>query len=265
VSGNKLALLSKDSGLYFFNATRDKWISIPTVRQLLGHNAGPLLFFRDHLYAGTQTGGVFYSRDEGKTWRQLNTGLHSLAIRRFAEVGNKLLAATDSGLYSFNEFTGQWELEFGNSSLQVNGITALAGHIYIATNQGAFVSSTGKRDWKKIFSKGALHNISTDDQALYAMVYNELFSSSDRGNTWQSVQHGLPAQLYTFNVVKSGDWLLAGQWDGVYRKNRGALRWEYSGRGLPAKLAIVNMQVYNRIIVVSGSERILKTAMNTGK
>ncbi|MBX3257929.1 MAG: hypothetical protein KF862_27610 [Chitinophagaceae bacterium] len=34
VSENKLALLSKDSGLYFFNTQEDRWFNIPTDRQL---------------------------------------------------------------------------------------------------------------------------------------------------------------------------------------------------------------------------------------
>ena len=265
VSGNNLALISKDSGLYYFNAQEDRWVNIPTDKQLIQSNVGALLFYKDCIYAGTQTGGVFYSKDEGKTWTKLNIGLDNLTIRKLAEIENKLYAATNSGLYSYNNLLSQWELEYGNSTLQVNGITAFDRSICIATNQGAFSSPIGKKDWKKIFSNGALHNISSDDKALYAMVYNELFSSYDKGNTWQNIQSGLPAQLYTFNVVKTGDALLAGQWDGIYRKDKEAENWKFSSNGLPEKLAIANMQVYNKIIVVSGNERKLRTGMTTDK
>src|SRR5690606_34075653 len=109
----------------------------------------------------------------------------------------------------------QWDREYGHSTLQVNGITAFEGSIYIATNQGGFTSAIGKKDWKIIFSEGALHNISSDDKGIYAMMYNELFSSFDKGITWQSIQSGLPAELYTFNVIMIDNTLLAGQWDGV--------------------------------------------------
>jgi photosystem II stability/assembly factor-like uncharacterized protein len=265
VSGNKLALISKDSGLYFFKTQDDKWVHIPTNNQLLESNVGALLFYKDCIYAGTQTGGVFYSKNDGKTWTTLNVGLDDLTIRKLAEIENVLYAATNSGLYSFNELLNLWELEYGNCSLQVNGITDLGGTIYIATSQGAFASPIGKKDWKSIFSEGSLHNISSDGNTLYAMVYNELFSSANKGLTWQNIQNGLPAELYTFNVIKTNNVLLAGQWDGVYKKEKHSEHWELSSNGLPEKLAISNMLVYDEIIVVSGNERKLRKGMTTDK
>lgn len=265
VSGNRLALLSKDSGLYLFDAQEARWVSIPTDKQLIENNPGALLFYKDHFYVGTQFGGVFYSQDEGKSWTKLNAGLNNLTIRKLAEIEHKLYAATNAGLYSYNDLLSQWEREYGSSTLQVNGITTFDRNIYIATNQGAFTTIKGRRDWKKIFASGALHNISSDDKALYAMVYNELFSSFGKGASWQSIQKGLPAQLYTFNVIKNGNTVFAGQWDGVYRKDKENENWKRSGSGLPDNFAITNMQVYNGIIVVSSSERKLRTGMTTDK
>lgn len=265
VSGSKLALLSKDSGLYFFNIHEDKWFNIPTDKQLIESNPGALLFFKDHIYAGTQFGGVFRTANEGKGWTKLNIGLDNLTIRKLAVIEGKLYAATNSGLYSFNDLIDEWQLEYGNNTLQVNGVTAFERSIYIATSQGAFASPIEKKDWEKVFSNGALHNISSDDKALYAMVYNELFSSSDKGRTWQSIQIGLPVELYTFNVMKVDNRLLAGQWDGVYRKDKATEKWILSGNGLPEELAITNMQVFQGIIVVSGSERKLRAGMTTDK
>lgn len=265
VSENRLALLSKDSGLYFFNIREDKWINIPTDRQLIESNPGALLISKGRIYAGTQFGGVFYSENEGKSWIKQNPGLNNLTIRKFIEINHKLYAATNAGLYSYNNPHERWELEYGSSTLQVNGITTLDGSIYIATNQGAFSSAVNSKDWRKIFSQGALHNISSDNKALYAMVYDELFSSVDKGNSWQNIQKGLPDQLYTFNVIRSGGVLLAGQWDGVYRKDKESENWKFSGAGLPGQLAIANMISYNGAIVVSGSERKLKAGMSTDK
>ncbi len=265
ISENKLALLSKDSGLYFYNDQKGSWMNIPTDKELLESNPGALLFFKDRIYAGTQFAGVFYTEDEGQSWTKMNSGLDNLSIRKFAAIENKLYAATNSGQYSYNESLSQWDLEYGNSSLQVNGITAFDGSIYIASNQGGFTAVIGKKEWKKIFSEGALHNISSDDKGIYAMMYNELFSSIDKGITWQSIQSGLPAELYTFNVIKIDNTILAGQWDGVYRKDKETEKWKFSGDGLPEKFAITNMKAYNDIIVISGSERNLKSGLTTDR
>jgi photosystem II stability/assembly factor-like uncharacterized protein len=97
------------------------------------------------------------------------------------------------------------------------------------------------------------------------MTYNELLSSTDKGLTWKNIQNGLPAKLYTFNVVKNGNSVFAGQWDGIYRKDSPDENWKLFSNGLPEKLAINNMKLYNGIIVVSGSERRLKKGLNTFK
>lgn len=96
-------------------------------------------------------------------------------------------------------------------------------------------------------------------------MYNELYASYDKGQTWQNIQRGLPAQLYTFNVSNVDNTLVAEQWDGIYRKDRETESWKFSGNGLPVKLAIANMQVFNNIIVVSGNERKLRNGMTTDK
>lgn len=265
VSGNRLALASKDSGLYLFDFGKAGWVKAPTNKELSESNPGALSFYKDRIYIGTQSGGVFYSHDEGKSWAKLNTGLVNLTIRKLAVIDGKLYAATNAGLYSYNNLMDGWDLEYGSTTLQVNGIAALDGNLYIATSQGAFTTPIGRSEWKKIFSNGALHKISADDKTLYAMAYNELFSSIDNGKSWQSIQTGLPAQLYTFNVIKNGNIVFAGQWDGVYRKDNANEAWKHSSSGLPDRLAITNMQIYNGIIVVGGSERRLRAGMTTDK
>ncbi|MBB1285186.1 hypothetical protein HRH25_12445 [Flavisolibacter sp. BT320] len=265
VSNGRLALASKDSGLYFFDFGKGSWVKTPTDRQVIESNLGALTFYKDRIYIGTQYGGVFNSSDGGKSWAKLNTGLGNLTIRKLTEIDGKLYAATNAGLYAYNNLLDRWSLEYGSPTLQVNGITVFAGNLYIATNQGAFTTPIGRRDWQNIFVGGALHNISADDKALYAMVYNELFLSLDKGRSWKSIQKGLPAQLYTFNVIKNGNAVFAGQWDGVYRKGNDDEVWKHSSRGLPHQFAITNMQVYNGSIVVSGSERKLRAGITTDK
>ncbi len=149
--------------------------------------------------------------------------------------------------------------------MQVNGITALDGSIFIGTNQGIFTNAEDQKNWKPILANRSIHNISSDNKVIYAMVYNELLSSVDKGQTWRNIQQGLPADLYTFNVIKNGNFLFAGQWDGVYRKDNALDTWKSYSKGLPEKFAITNMKLFNGIIVVTGNERKLKTGMSTSK
>ncbi len=265
VSDKSLGIATKEKGIYLFDFRRDLWVNIPTDKQIIESNLGALAFFKDKIYVGTQKSGVFSSADRGNHWTNINAGLTNITIRKLIQVEDKLYAGTDAGLYSYNEFDNKWKLEYGNSTMQVNGITEFDGSIYIGTNQGAFSTPNGQKEWKQVLANRTLHNISSDENTIYAMVYNELLSSTDKGQSWQNIQNGLPAKLYTFNVIKNGNSVFAGQWDGVYRKDNANEIWESYSNGLPKNLAITNMKLYNGIIVVSGNERGLKKGMNTDK
>ena len=57
----------------------------------------------DVSYVGTETEGVFVTRDGGKTWTTLNDGLGSLTVRKLAIdiFGRTLHTATDAGVFDF--------------------------------------------------------------------------------------------------------------------------------------------------------------------
>jgi photosystem II stability/assembly factor-like uncharacterized protein len=264
-SGNLLAVSTKDSGVYFFDFDRSNWEHIPTSLHVVANNPGALILFMNRIYIGTQYGGVFSSIDRGKNWVAVNSGLTNLTIRKLVDIDHKLYAGTNKGLFAFDESKQLWSLEYGNSTLQVNGVTALDRNIYIGTNQGVFTASKDAKEWKQVLANRSIHNISSDDNTIYAMAYNELFSSVDKGKSWQNIQSGLPARLYTFNVVKHGSTLFAGQWDGVYRKEHAGESWRLSNDGIPEKFAVTNIALYKGIIVVSGSERKLRAGMKVEK
>lgn len=261
VTGNSLALATKAHGIYMFDFQKNSWIPLPTDQLIMESHPGALAFYKDGLYIGTQLRGVFCTKDQGKNWTNRNTGLDHLTIRKLIEIDQTLYAGTNAGLYSYSENLNKWELEFGNPTLQVNGITALKNDIYIGTNQGAFRSPKGRKDWQHVLMNRSLHNIGSDELTIYAMTYNELLASSDNGESWQSIQKGLPAQLYTFNVIKNGPFVFAGQWDGVYRKEATDPVWKSYINGLQRQFAVTNMALSRGMIVISTSERKLRKGM----
>lgn len=265
VSDDELGLLTKERGVYLYDFRKDLWVQIPAIRKMIDNNPGSLAFYHERIFVATKLGGIFTTADQGKNWINSSSGLGSLSVRKLVHIDDKLFAGTDSGLYSYDEPNNKWALEYGSNTMQVNGLTAFGENIYLATNQGLFTGSKASKDWKQVLANCSLHNISSDDKTIYAMVYNELLSSVDQGKTWQNSQKGLPAELYTFNVVKIGTSVFAGQWDGVYRKNNPDKIWKSYSNGLPARYAITNMKSFRGILVVSGSERKLKQGMTTDK
>jgi len=264
-SSDLLGVATKEYGIYLFDFNECVWLSIPTDQEMLKSNIGAMIFYKDDIYIGSQYGGVFFSNNKGKSWLTKNNGLGNLTIRRFTVIDDKLYVGTNDGLYSYNVLSDEWSLEYGQNSLQVNGITGFKGTIYIATNQGAFKFEMQTETWRQVIYDRSMHNISSGDKTIYAMTYNELFSSDDMGETWQSNQKGLPRELYTFNVIEYANTLFAGQWDGVYSKTSSDLEWNYSSKGLPAKFAASNLTAYNGILVITASERKLRAGLTKEK
>ncbi|WP_439484368.1 FKBP-type peptidyl-prolyl cis-trans isomerase [Cyclobacterium plantarum] len=262
---NTIGILSKANGVYTFDFQNDSWKSIKTDKIIIENNPTRIALFKNNIYLGTQFGGVYYTKDKGEHWERINEGLDNLTIRRFQNIGNKLFVCTNAGLFSLSANNTTWENEFASDNMQVNGITIFDGNTYIGTTQGVFTSPIGKKNWKNVLSNYTLHNISADDKHIYAMTYNELLFSTDKGATWQSLQKGLPKELYTFNVIKNGNFVFAGQWDGIYRKNSDYETWQAYSNGLPSNLSITNMKLFKGTIVVSGNERELRKGMTTNK
>lgn len=265
VSPMLIGVATKENGVYLFDFKDSLWVGISASPQLIKNNIGAMVFYENTIYVGTQYGGVYSSNDKGKSWTVQNSGLQDLTIRRFAEIDSKLYVATNSGLYSYNEALNKWGLEYGQVSLQVNGIAESDRCIYIATNQGVFKSDMKSKNWIKVFPDRSVHNISSFDKTIYAMVYSELFSSIDKGESWHSIQKGLPEGLYTFNVIENGNTIFVGQWDGIYSRTNSNDEWKLSGKGLPANFAATNLKSYNGLLIVTTSERKLKPGITIEK
>jgi hypothetical protein len=66
-------------------------------------------------------------------------------------------------------------------------------------------------------------------------------------------------------VLNHNNLILAGQWDGIYKKTNNLTKWELSSQGLPTKFAVTNLKAYNDILIISTSERKLKEGMTIEK
>jgi len=264
VSETLLGIATKEYGVYFYNFKDSNWVSVPTAKEIIEGNIGALALFKHAIYLGTQHKGLFYSKDNGKTWSPQNKGLGNLTIRRFVEFENTLYVCTNDGFYALNENLESWQLEYGHHSPQVNGATYFNGSIYIGTNKGIYKKQKDN-NWINILPDLSVHNISSDEEELYAMTYDEYLLSSKDGMNWQSIQNGLPENLYTFNVLNQNNMIFAGQWDGVYSKTRFSNTWSLSGKGIPEKFAATNLKSFKGILVTTTSERKLKAGKTTGK
>ena len=251
VSGDMLAILSKQQDIYLYDFVKVKWQRLAS-KPAISTDLDALFIRNNNFITGTHGDGIFVSANNGAKWTSMNAGLGNLTIRKLVEIDNKLYAGTNGGLYVYLDKENKWVLEFGTGSLQVNGITALDGEIFIGTNQGVFKSIKGLNNWIKVLPNQSLHNISADAQTVYAMVYSELFVSNDKGRSWQSDQRGMPTGMYSFHVTRKDNALFVAQWDGVYRKSGGS-SWILASKGMPAKFPVTELKVFKNLIIAGSS------------
>lgn len=250
VSNDFLGLATKKNGIFTFDFSTEKWKvvkSIPTENVEI--NA--LNFYQNKLFAGTKSSGIFISSDKGGNWADYNDGLQNMTIRKLMVIGDKFYAGTNGGLYFYDKLSKKWKLEYGHSSLQVNGINELNGEIFIGTNQGAFRKKGN--EWQQVMANRSLHNIGSDRKNIYAMTYSELFVSSDNGASWHSDQKGMPDGMYTFQVIEKDNTVLAGQWAGVYVKTASP-GWTLSNKGLPFNFPVLEIAFTSDFIVAASSQ-----------
>lgn len=253
-SNEIIAIATKEYGVFVYNFKDSIWDKLETKQYVIDANIGAITHHNNAFYVGTQSKGVFVTNNNGKTWETLNCGLNSLTARRFLLLNNKLYVCTNDGFYLFDKTTNSWKLEYGENGLQVNGATMFKNSIYLATNKGIFNRDKAKH-WRNVLQNQSVHNISSDTQQLYGMTYTSLLLYSKNGLLWQSMQEGLPKGLYTFNVLRQNENLFAGQWDGVYQKNKYESKWTKSSSGLPTKFAATNFKLFGDILLITTSER----------
>jgi hypothetical protein len=104
------------------------------------------------VYAGTDTSGVFVTKNGGANWAAANSGLTDLHISQLALVGSRLFAVTLNGVFSSDDGATSWTPD--KSTLQgVNGYLVLDNQLLAGTDaQGAYFSSDGGTSWSPLGS-----------------------------------------------------------------------------------------------------------------
>lgn len=243
-------LATKRDGIFLFDSATNRWRPIAT--PIATTDVDAVAFHRGALFAGTHGSGAWRSLDGGKTWQQHSDGLDDTTVRKLVAAEGELYAGTNGGLFRLSDASARWEHVFGDASLQVNGLAAEGGYIYLASQRGAYRSDP-ELGWKLVLADRSLHNIAVAHGRVYAMVYSELFVSSDRGDSWQSAQAGMPAGMYTFQVGATPEATLAGQWDSVYRMTDKG--WQRTGSGLPQPFPVTELVTSQGRVVVASSTR----------
>ena len=114
---------------------------------------------QQHVYVGTQDGGIYRSKDAGKTWHSIGRSLPNDSIRGIVVTRAALYVATGRGIFKNNFQNSEWvSVNNGLTALSTQVLMASSeGELYVGTNAGAFRSQDAGNHWVNISETLGIH------------------------------------------------------------------------------------------------------------
>lgn len=157
----RLLAATSGKGLHHFqlhDPKQQKWIDSQSVfvdpRERLPHRYLRVIAVNraQHIFLGTQDGGIFRSIDRGLSWSSLSGNLPNDSIRGIVPIQQDVVVATGQGIFRWKHTEKQWhELNEGLTRLAIQTLTiAGTGSWYAGTSSGAFRSDDEGAHWQNI-------------------------------------------------------------------------------------------------------------------
>lgn len=197
---------------------------------------------RGTLYAGVINdkiyGGVFFSSDEGRNWRQESDGLHGRDVFVLAQSGDgTVLAGTSDGIYRLD----------GGTWVAANAVSPTAPAVPERT-ESRQQRTRGRRraaepppqEPQEIH--GRVTALAASDDAWYAATGSGVFRSTDRGGQWEQVLTPHDATSFFRDgeylaLAVSGRTVYAGRREGIMVSHDAGASWQAAP--FPAGLTVL--------------------------
>lgn len=156
-----LLAATSGKGLFHFNTRESlssEWVDSQSTfvdpRERLPHRYLRVIAVNraQHIFLGTQDGGIFRSTDRGQSWSSLSRKLPNDSIRSILPDQEHLIVATGNGIFRWDRDQQAWKgINTGLTKLAIQSLTmAETGDMYAGTSQGAFRSEDGGEHWTDI-------------------------------------------------------------------------------------------------------------------
>jgi len=157
----KLLAATSGKGLFHFDTQQSllsKWVDSQSTfvdpRERLPHRYLRVIAVNQaqHIFLGTQDGGIFRSTDRGRSWSSLSRNLPNDSIRSIVPDHEDVLVATGNGIFRWKHAQQRWiGINAGLTKLAIQSLTITeTGELYAGTSHGAFRSDDGGAHWTDI-------------------------------------------------------------------------------------------------------------------
>lgn len=205
-----------DSGVFVSDDQGQAWRQIFSPANGLARRAMSVLADEKMVYVGTAD-GLYFRRQDGQAWQQLHRDIGQETVFHLASDGSYIYAATDSGIYRFQE-----------SGEDVVKVYALGSRL---TDEQSWINGEAV-----LVQQIRDMAVSKDGMKIYAATAQKVIFSRDHGKNWQEISvQGLPVNRVSkllINSYESGaEILYAATTDGVFFYNDGHWQSQVEGIG----------------------------------
>jgi hypothetical protein len=175
-----------------------------------------------NIFAGTNSGGVFLSTDNGNNWTAVNSGLTNNTVNVLTVSGNNIFAGTNGGLFlSKNNGTSWTAVNTGLTNDTVNALAVSGSNIFAGTNGGVFLSADSGNNWTATANTSTTWSLWANGPNIFAgmssyfssgtsypnpcpsyLCSHSVFSSTNSGTSWNLDSCGfpVPCECYSSNI-----------------------------------------------------------------
>ena len=192
--------------------------------------------------ANGEGGGVFISRDSGRTWQ--GSGLAGHAIRALVQSASDpsvLIAGALDGVFRSNNFGGAWEQITPSEDSELRNFDSLAIDpqdpwiIYAGTFHLPWKTVDGGKKWVSIhrgmIDDSDVLSLAVDASSrrrVFASACSGIYLSEDAGFYWKKIE-GIPFSSRRTPVIRQDpvhpSVLFAGTTEGLWKTTDGGARW----------------------------------------
>jgi len=193
-----------------------------------------------HLWAGSRQGRLYQSTDRGDVWTIAGEIPGGSGILDLALAGERLLAATWTGLYATDNGGRDWiNLSPTLGLPNAHTLLAIEHGLLLGTRAGLFRWQSEQDRWQTVADLAAAGQVTAltataDDQILYAGTGAGLYRSDNGGQNWALVpsdshigsQYLAPDPSHEERIYKLA------VWERVYKSEDSGQTWQAQWRGL---------------------------------
>ncbi len=240
-------------GELFFSKNRGKdWenLNIPVLHRPIQS----IIIREGKVYIGTKGQGVFEFSIEGKSTKSMSQGLGSVYVHDLAWNDNQLWAATDAGLYFWDDGANKWTKR---NTLEEEGFLSTYAlsvgkhHVFAGTSHKGVVRSQDKGMHWEGGAKGAMQQniqlLHKANEQLYAGIKHWVYATID-GKSWKKLTE-FEGEIN--HIARFEDALWAATNAGIYRKSSDEWQWK-----------LINNKIKANIIVALDNEIFAATSEN---